>query len=168
MRLLLYVSTDNEWADDDCDAAYLDLTPELAKIALARVELCQKLREADKNFTEAYFWDYSVTWFSPWKDGSDGEAFEKITPSGDSPIYHMTDEDPDPTDAQTARTECDQMIVSVEKLTNGQELSEIRFTTIPKFCSHYVRTTAIGVDMLRQVLDAAAAAGKEVQQRAGA
>jgi hypothetical protein len=63
--------------DDDafgCDYALIDLSAELARLALSRVTMLKQLMRKDPELVEMYFWDYHALYFSPWISEEANEA----------------------------------------------------------------------------------------------
>src|SRR5208337_1755468 len=68
MRIILKVSSSNEHCNGGCDFALLDLTPELARLAVGRIATLRKQKSLDPDIEETYYWAYFAEYFSPWKD----------------------------------------------------------------------------------------------------
>ena len=77
MRIILKVSSSNEHCNGGCEFALLDLTPELARLALERIATLREQKSLDPDIDETYYWAYFAEYFSPWKDpASPGEEVE--------------------------------------------------------------------------------------------
>ena len=69
MRLILKVTSSNEFCDGGCEFALVDLTPELARLALGRIAALREQKILDLNIDEVYYWAYFVVcYFSPYAD----------------------------------------------------------------------------------------------------
>jgi hypothetical protein len=141
MKLVSTVSSDQEaWG---CDYALIDLSPELARLALRRVNILKAQKQADEQLDEMYFWDFHVEYFSPWKgeegDSADpfGEMLDRL-PSVASDLMHAPDGFVVP-DNLLEPVECSQMIIREDA---------IAFIAIPKNASYYIRTTEIPFPVL--------------------
>ena len=141
MKLVSTVSSDQEaW---DCDYALIDLSPELARLALRRVNILKAQKQADQQLDEMYFWDFHVEYFNPWKgeegDSADllGEMLDRLPPvAGD--LIHPPDGFVVPENL-LARVECSQRIIREDG---------IAFIAIPKHASYYIRTSEVPLPLL--------------------
>ena len=113
MKLVSTVSSDQEtWGRD---YALIDLSPELARLALKRVNILKTQKQADQQLDEMYFWDFHVKYFNPWK-GEEGdradplsEMLDRLPPvAGD--LMHAPDDFVVPENL-LERVECSQMII---------------------------------------------------------
>jgi len=68
MRIVLKVSSNNEYCDGGCEFALLDLTPELAALALGRIATLREQKSLDPDIIETFYWAYFAEYFSPWAD----------------------------------------------------------------------------------------------------
>ena len=141
MKLVSTVSSDQEaW---DCDYALIDLSPELARLALRRVNILKAQKQADQQLDEMYFQDFHVEYFSPWKgeegDSADllGEMLDRL-PSVAGDLMHAPDGFVVPENL-LARVECSQMIIREDG---------IAFIAIPKHASCYIRTSEVPIPLL--------------------
>lgn len=113
MKLISTVSSDHDALD--CDYAVIDLTPDLARLALRRVSILKAQKYADPQLDEMYFWDYHVEHFSLWSadEGNKADSLSEMlgklpTVAGDlmsAPDGFAVAEN------LLARVECSQMIV---------------------------------------------------------
>jgi len=149
MKLISTISSDH---DDDalgCDYAVIDLTPDLARLALRRVSILKAQKNADPQLDEMYFWDYHVEYFSPWNVEEGGRADSLSEMLGKLPTVagdlRSAPDDFAVPENFLARVECCQMIVRE---------GAVAFIAIPKHASYYVRTAEIPL----QVIEAAAVA----------
>jgi hypothetical protein len=77
MRIILKVSSSNEHCNGGCEFALLDLTPELARLAVGRIATLREQKSLDPDIDEVFYWAYFDEYFSPWKDpASPGEEVE--------------------------------------------------------------------------------------------
>ena len=156
MKVVLKVSSSNENCDGGCEFAVLELTPELAALALRRIAALREQKNLDPDIDEMYYWTCFAEYFSQWRNlaGADmgtepaslavADMLEELRIEEKEvvtvpEIFHVPP-------SQLARVECEQMIVREDS---------IAFMAIPKHASFYVRT----VDIPLTMLEAAAAAG---------
>lgn len=77
MRIVLKVSSSNEYCDAGCEFALLDLTRELGALALGRIATLKEQKNLDPDIDETYYWAYFAEYFSPWEDlASPGKEVE--------------------------------------------------------------------------------------------
>jgi hypothetical protein len=146
MKLVSTVSSDQEtWG---FDYAFIDLSPELARLARRRVNILKTHKQADQQLDEMYFWDFHVEYFSPWKDEVDSAdplsaMLERLLPvAGD--LLRAPDDFAVPENL-LARVECSQMIIREEG---------IAFIAIPKHASYYIRTSEVPLPLLESAAGA--------------
>jgi hypothetical protein len=154
MHILLKVTSSNEYCDGGCEFALVDLSPELAALALQRIAALRDHKNLDPNIVETYYWAYfAACYFSPYAGLAvdDMEAEDTSIPLGDQ-LHELQIEDKEIVCApesfqvppgQVAAVECEQMIVYE---------ASIAFMAIPKHASFYVQTTEIPVTMLEAAL----------------
>jgi hypothetical protein len=149
MRIILKVSSNNEYCDGGCEFALVDLTPGLAALAMRRIIALREQKSLDPDIDETYYWAYFVDcYFSPYADLSidNTEAKGASIPLGEL-VDELQIEDKEiicvPESFQVASNqiavECEQMIVYQ---------NSIAFTAIPKHASFYVQTAEIPLAML--------------------
>src|SRR5713226_1428997 len=68
MKLVLRVSSSNQYCDGGCEFAVVDLTRELGSIALRRIQALKEHKKNDESVYETYYWAYYANYFSPWAD----------------------------------------------------------------------------------------------------
>ena len=152
MRILLKVTSNNEYCDGGCEFALVDLTPELAALALGRVATLREQKNLDADVEETYYWAYVVEYFSPWVSLVSTE--EEVEPA--VKVANVLDElgieenevltVPEifrVPSCQIAAVECGQMLVRQDSIT---------FTAIPRHASFHVQT----IEIPRGTLEAAA------------
>ncbi len=66
MKVVLRVSSNNEHCDGGCELALVELTPQLAAMALRRIAVLREQKNLDPDVDETYYWAYVVEYFSPW------------------------------------------------------------------------------------------------------
>ncbi len=154
MRIILRVSSTSEHCDGGCEFAIVDLTAELAALALGRIATLREQKSLDPDIIETYYWAYFVEYFSTWEDlptaGNavdgprvcTGELLDQLQVEEKEIICAPESFEVSP--SQIAAVECEQMIV--------REAS-VAFIAIPKHASFYVETA----EMPLAVLNAAAA-----------
>ena len=54
MKLVLSVSSGNEFCDGGCEFALVDLTPELGAMALRRIDVLKEQKKSDGSLLETY------------------------------------------------------------------------------------------------------------------
>ena len=154
MRILLKVTNSNEYCDGGCEFALVDLSPELAALALQRIAALRDQMTVDPNIVETYYWAYfSACYFSPYAGLAvdDMEAEGASIPLEDL-LHELQIEDKEIVCApasfqvppgQVAAVECEQMIVYE---------ASIAFTAIPKHTSFHVQTVEIPLATLEAAL----------------
>ena len=152
MRLILKATSSNEYCDGGYEFALVDLTPELATLALGRIAALREQKILDPNIVETYYWAYfAACYFSPYAglaiDGMEAEDGSILL--GDQ-LHELQIEDkeivcaPESVEVspgQVAAVECEQMI--------AYEAS-IAFTAIPKHTSFHVQTVEIPSSLLEE------------------
>jgi len=154
MRIVLKVTSRNEYCDGECEYALVDLTPDLATLALGRIAALREQKILDPNVDEVYYWAYFVaSYFSPYaslasKDKEDEGVSILLADLLDE--LQVQDQDlvcvPDCLQVQpcqVAAVECEKMVV--------REAS-IAFTAILKHASFYVQTVEVPITMLEAAL----------------
>ncbi len=154
MRILLKVTSSNEYCDGGCEFALVDLNPELAALALQRIAALRDQMTVDPNIVETYYWAYfAACYFSPYAGLAidDMEAEGASIPLGDQ-LHELQIEDKEIVCApasfqvppgQVAAVECEKMLVRVDS---------IAFTAIPKHASFHVQTVEVPLTMLEAAL----------------
>jgi len=145
----LKVTSNNGNYNGGCEYALLDLTPDLASLALRRIAVLKEQRNLDPDIDETYYWAYFVDcYFDPWaesaEDVKEGEGTNsavgdtldelKIEDNGVVSVsenFHVAP-------SQYA-VECERMVVRADA---------IAFMAIPKHCSVRVQTAEIPITML--------------------
>jgi hypothetical protein len=154
MRLLLKVTSSNEYDDGGCEYALVDLTPELATLALGRIAALREQKILDPNIDESRYWAYFVAcYFSPYaspanKDNEDEgvsilleELLDELQIQDQELVCVPYSFQVAP--ALAAAVECEKMLVR-----DGS----IAFTAIPKHASFHVQTVEIPITMLEAAL----------------
>jgi len=149
MRIALKVSSNNEYCNGGCEFALLDLTPELARLAMGRIATLRELKNLDPDIDEVYYWAYFAEYFSPWRDlASPGQEVGGESATVEWMLDDITmgrkeitcvPESFQVSPNQIAAVECQKMIV---------RLDSIVFMAIPKHASFYVRTVEIPLAIL--------------------
>jgi len=151
VKLLLRVLSSNQYCDGGCEFASIDLTGELAKIALRRIQVLKDHKKIDGSIYEIYYWDFHAEYFSLRADFTNMPEKVKTTILTVAEIVEALGVDdnelvtaPDDfevVEAQIAAVECGQMIVRDDG---------IAFLAIPKHCDFYVTTAEIPVSVLQE------------------
>ena len=147
MRVVLKIWSGNPNRDGGCDYAMVDLTPELAALALGRIGTVRQQQATDPELEESYFWDSHAAYFSLWVEsgtlpGFGCEAGQSTTLEdlgADQREVVQVPEGFQVRESHLARVECEQMIVR----KNG-----IAFTAIPKHRDFRVSTAEISTEWL--------------------
>lgn len=130
---------------DDCDYALVNLTPDLARLALKRIAVLNKCKASDPDLFELYYWDRNAQYFNPWlaqvPDEADrlAEMIETL-PAASTDLLRVPNHVAIPADV-TARVECSQMVACDDA---------IRFLAIPKYTDVYVETAEIPLTVLHE------------------
>jgi len=150
VRVVLKVTSSNENYNGGCEYALLDLTPDLASLALRRIAVLKEQRNLDPDIDETYYWAYFVDcYFDPWaesaEDVKEGEGTSsavgdtldelKIEDNGVVSVPENFRVQP----SQCAIVECERMVVSADSIS---------FTAIPRHASLRVATAEIPITML--------------------
>jgi sulfur carrier protein ThiS len=150
MRIILKVSSNNEYCNGGCEFALVDLTSELAALALRRVAVLREQKSLDPDIDETYYWaHFAHCYFDPYADLAIGEkeaegasvAVEDLLDElqiEENEIVCVPESFRVPP-SQVAGVECEQMIVRQDS---------IAFTAIPKHASFHVQTAEIPLAML--------------------
>ena len=133
--------------DGRCDYAMVDLTPEVAALALGRIGTVREQQATDPELNESYFWDSHTAYFSLWVESrtqpdSGFEAAQVTTLEdlrGDHREVVQVPEGFQVRESQLARVECEQMIVRKDG---------IAFTAIPRHGDFDVSTAEISSQWL--------------------
>ena len=150
MNIVLKVSSSNENYNGGCDFAFVELTAEIARIALRRIQTLKEQKKMDADIDETYYWSHFVEcFFSPWANLASAE--QGVEAAGlavadlletlrieDTELAFVpaTFEIPP---SQVAAVECEQMIVREDS---------IAVSAIPKHTSCYIQTTEITIPIL--------------------
>jgi len=157
VKIVLKVSSSNENSSGGCDFALVELTTEIAALALRRIQTLREQKKLDTNIDQTYYWSHLVEcFFSPWTNLASAERdvgtanlavadlLERLRIEvTEIAIVPETFEVPP---SQMAAVECEHMIVSDDS---------IAFIAIPKHASFYVQTREITIP----ILEAAASEG---------
>ncbi|MGA2630906.1 MAG: hypothetical protein ABSG54_11915 [Terriglobia bacterium] len=149
MKLILRVSSSNQYCDGGCEFAVVDLTRELASVALRRIQVLKEHKKDDELVYETYYWAFHAEYFSPRADLSSVPEKVKIAMQVAAEIVEALEveekevitapDDFEAVEAQIAAVECEQMVVCEDG---------IAFLAIPKHCDFYVTTAEIPVPVL--------------------
>ena len=148
MRIILKVSSSNEYCDGGCEFALVDLTPELAALALQRIAMLREQKSLDPDIDETYYWAYFAEYFSRWVNLAAEKEAEPPSLNlvdildGFRIAYNEVFTVPEsfqlpPT--RIAAVECQEMIAREDS---------IAFTAIPKHASFHVQTVEIPLAVL--------------------
>ena len=155
MKVVLRVSSNNEHCDGGCELALVDLSPELADLALRRIAVLREQKFLDPDVDETYYWAHVVEYFSPWV--SLASTKKEVEPAVE--VANVLDEFgveenevlmvPESfwvPSCLVAAVECRQMIVRADC---------IAFTAIPKHASFHVQTVEIALGTLEAAVTGA-------------
>ena len=74
MNIVLMVSSSNENSHGGCDFALVELTAEIAALALRRIQTLREQKKLDADIDETYYWSHFVEcFFSPWTNLASAE-----------------------------------------------------------------------------------------------
>jgi hypothetical protein len=150
MKIALKVSSSNPYDNGGCELALLELTSELAALALGRIAALRERKNIDPDIDEIYYWaNFVEYYFDPWLNPASAEnevqaanlgladklAEIGIEEKGIATVPGDFQVLPNP----VAAVECEQMIVRQEG---------IAFSAIPKHASFYIHTAEIPLAML--------------------
>lgn len=157
MRVVLRVWSTNPDYNAGCDYAGVEISEELAKLMLRRLNVLREQKTLDPSICEIYYWDYSAQYFSLWvhRPAQPQEVevacfeLEKTIEElqVDTCEVASVPDDFYVPDSQIATVECAQMIVREEG---------IAFTAIPKHTDIYLTTAEIPKQVLDSILATAA------------
>ncbi len=150
MRIILKVSSTSEHCDGGCELAIVDLTRELAALALGRIATLKEQKSKDPDIIETYYWAYFAEYFSTWGElptaGNAVDGPRACTPELVDPLQVeekeivCAPESFEVSPSQIAAVECEQMIV---------RQATVAFMAIPKHASFYVETAEIPLVVLK-------------------
>ena len=150
MNLILKVSSTNENYNAGCDYAFVELTAELAAIALRRIQTLQEQKKLDSNIDESYYWSHFVDcFFSPWSNLASAERDVEAASLAVADLLEtlhvdvteiaMVPKNFKVPPSQVAAVESERMIVRADS---------IAFIAIPKHTSIYVQTREVTIPLL--------------------
>jgi len=154
MRILLKVTSSNEYCDGGCEFALVDLSPELATLALQRIAALRDQMTLDPNIDQTSYWAYFVAcYFSAYAGLAidDQEVEGTCIGLGDllgnlqieeREVVHVPEIFQVPS-SQIAAVECEKMLVRTDSIT---------FSAIPRHASFYVQTVEIPIAILEAAL----------------
>ena len=157
MKIVLTATSSNENDSGGCDCVLIDLTAEIAALALRRIEVLRDQKRLDPEIDEIYYWtNFIQCFFSPWRNLASGEREVEAAALAVADLLETLRIDTtelafvpatfDVPPSQMAAVECEQMIVREDC---------IAFSAIPKHASFYVHSTEVPIP----VLEAAVAEG---------
>jgi hypothetical protein len=153
VQIILKVWSSNSHYSGGCDYAVVDGNAALLKLALRRIDVLCNQKTLDASLSEAYYWDSSAQYFSPWinrasKSGPALEACFRLDESIDAlqidtrEVAVASDDFCVP-EGQVGAVECAQMIVR-----DGG----IAFNALLKHTDTYVTTAEISKQMIESAL----------------
>ena len=157
MRVILRVWSSNPDYSTGCDYAAVEISQELAKLMLRRINALSEQKALDPALYETYYWDSSAEYFSPWAvpPAEPGEidaptaALEEILNSleVDTEEAVIAPRDFRVSESHIAAVECSQMVVR-----DGG----IAFTALLRHTDIYLTTAEVSREVLESVPAAAA------------
>ena len=151
MKLTMNVSSHNENDDGGCVLACVNLAPQLAELAIRRIESLHALQAQDGHADEVYFWNYDAVFFDPFSSHDDDGTLERRTAVTGEQLFEKLEKATDDfievdaefeiPEGQIARVDCSQMVVRKEG---------IAYVAIPKHASFYVETCELPAEILRR------------------
>jgi hypothetical protein len=151
MQVLLKVWSGKPDYNGGCDYAAAEISRELAKLTLRRINILSKQKALDSALYETYYWNYSAEYFSPWAGEHDESAaglvemFESLEVDAKEtaiapPEFRVPE-------SQVAAVESAQMIVRD---------SGIAFTALLRHTDIYLTTAEIPREIIEAALAPAA------------
>jgi hypothetical protein len=157
VRVLLKVWSSNPEYDGGCDYAAVEISAELAKLMLQRINVLSEQKVFDCSLYETYYWDSSPEYFSPWSvhPAEPGEidapaaALEEILDGLGVDTKETVIVPPDfrVSESRIAAVECSQMVVRDDG---------IAFTALVRHADIYLTTAEIPREIIESALAAAA------------
>ena len=156
MRVILRVWSTNPDCNDGCDYAEVEISEELAKLMLRRLNVLREQKALDPSIFETYYWDYSARYFSPWvNQPTQPHEVEVACCELEKTLEELqvdtcevisVPDDFHVPDSQIATVECAQMIVRQEGIS---------FTASPKHADICLTTAEISKQVLESILTTA-------------
>lgn len=153
MRVVLKVWSSNPDYSAGCDYAVLEITAELAKLTLRRINVLSEQKPLDPSLYETYYWDSSPEYFGCWtslasqvgKGPESSVGLEEMLEKLEVDTREIVTAPPDfrVPESQVAAVECSQMIVR-----DGG----IAFTALLRHTDIYVTTAEIPKDVIASAL----------------
>ena len=156
MRVILRVWSTNPDYSGGCNYAVAEISEELAKLMLRRLNVLREQKTLDPSIFETYYWDYSAQYFCP-RENQPTQPHEVACCELQKTLEELqvdtcemisVPDDFHVPDSQIDAVECAQMIVREEG---------IAFTAIPKHTDIYLTTAEIPKHVLDSILTTAAA-----------
>ena len=157
MRVLLKVWSSNPDYNDGCDYAAVEISEEIAKLMLRRINVLSEQKVVDCSLYETCYWDSSPEYFSPWavhptepgEIGAPAAALEEILNSLEVDTEETVIAPPDfrVSESHIAAVECSQMVVRDDG---------IAFTALVRHADIYLTTAEIPREIIESALAAAA------------
>ena len=156
MRVVLKVWSSNPDYSGGCEYAAVEISEDLAKLTLRRINVLSEQKALDPSLYETYYWDSSPEYFSPWAvrsiepgelDESDA-GLEEMLDSLEVYIKETVIAPPDfhVPESQIAAVECSQMVVR-----DGR----IGFSALLRHTDIHVTTAEIPKDVIASALASA-------------
>jgi hypothetical protein len=135
----------------------LDLTPEVAALALRRIRTLREQKNLDPDIDETYFWAYFVEcYFDPWAEAPDND---KKGESAGSTVGDILDELEIEDNEAVCVPESFQVPPSQRAVVESEQMivrdDSISFTAIPRYASLRIQTAEIPITMLEAATAAA-------------
>lgn len=148
MRLISRVAAPD--GIDDCDYALIDLTPDLAWLALKRISMLNECRANDPDVFELYCWNSAVEYFNPWlaEDAREADQLAEMIealPAASMDLLRAP-RDFEVPENLVGRVECGQMVARDDAVS---------FVAIPKHTNVYVQTAEIPLALLHEAVSGA-------------
>lgn len=157
MRVLLKVWSSNPDYNGGCDYATVEMSGELAKLTLLRMNILSEQKALDPALCETYYWDYSAEYFSPWavrpiepgKRDESAAGLAEMLESLEVDAKEMVIVPPEfrVPESQVAAVECSQMVVREDC---------IAFTALVRHADFYLTSAEIPRKIIESALGAAA------------
>lgn len=157
MRVVLKVWSSNPDYSAGCDYATVEISEELAKLTLRRIDVLSEQKALDPSLYEMYYWGSSPEYFSPWVAYSiesgdlekPGAGLEEMLESLEVDTRETVTAPPGfcVPERQIVVAECSQMVVRE---------GGIAFSALVRHTDIYVTTAEIQKDVIASALASAA------------
>ncbi len=158
MKLILNASSHNENDDGGCHLAFVDLKPQLARLALKRIETFRAVKAQDESADEIYYWNYEPIFFDPLISAEDDRGGEVIPEgrkalSGEELLTRLDNSPNDFIEVDAAFEIPESHISRLDCCDMAVRNHGIAFVAIPRHASFYVETRELMTEILRRAAE---------------